>query len=179
MSGEFLLLLHPPPSCLLELERLPLFLLPTYSDPLLTCHSPIGLPRRTLRSGKEYSVFDLALARAWTTPVDFDFGVAIQERLMDEDLSDDFHDDNAHDPNNLPGDPHDEPSWQPLPTHAPSPPQPSVPLSSLSATAHNKLKSRARQDKKRQDACTSSATSHPETGPPQTPRAGQGFQHWC
>ncbi|KAJ7709318.1 hypothetical protein B0H14DRAFT_3525160 [Mycena olivaceomarginata] len=26
-------------------------------------------------------------------PVDFDFGVAIQERLMDEDLSDDFHDD--------------------------------------------------------------------------------------
>ncbi|KAJ7790894.1 hypothetical protein B0H14DRAFT_2625553 [Mycena olivaceomarginata] len=140
-----------------------------------------GLPRRTLRSGKEYSAFDLALARAWTTPVDFDFGVAIQERLVDEDLSDDFHDDNAHDPNDPPGDLHDEPSddfhddnahdpndppgdlhdepsWQPLPTHTPSPPQPSVPLSSLSATARNKLKSRARRDKKRQDARASSAT---------------------
>jgi hypothetical protein len=90
--------------------------------------------------------------------VDFDFGVAIQERLVDEDLSDNFHDDNAHDPNDPPGDLHDEPSWQPLPTHAPSPPQPSVPLSSLSATARNKLKSRARRDKKRQDARASSAT---------------------
>ncbi|KAJ7759858.1 hypothetical protein B0H14DRAFT_3511215 [Mycena olivaceomarginata] len=102
-----------------------------------------GLPRRMLRSGKEYSAFDLALAHAWTTPVDFDFGVAIQERLVDEDLSDDFHDDNAHDPNDPPGDLHDEPSWQPLPTHAPSPSQPS---------------SRARRDKKRQDARASSAT---------------------
>ncbi|KAJ7683921.1 hypothetical protein B0H14DRAFT_3534871 [Mycena olivaceomarginata] len=108
-----------------------------------------GLPRRTLRSGKEYSVFDLALARAWTTPVDFDFGVAIQERLVDEDLSDDFHDDNAHDPNDPPGDLHDEPSWQPLPTHAPSPPQPSP---------RDKKPGRARI----------LGHSHPETGPPQT-----------
>ncbi|KAJ7888130.1 hypothetical protein B0H14DRAFT_3430320 [Mycena olivaceomarginata] len=126
------------------------FFFPSFSGAPLTRHSPTGLSRQTLRSSKEFSAFDLALVRAWTTPVDFDFGVAIQERLADEDLTDDLDDDDeygdAHDLDNAHDDLHDE-----TPAHAlsPSPSLPPVPLSSLSATARNKLKSRARRDKKR------------------------------
>jgi hypothetical protein len=41
-----------------------------------------------LRSGKEFSVFDLALARVITPPMDFDFGAVLQERLAEEALTD-------------------------------------------------------------------------------------------
>ncbi|KAF8177172.1 hypothetical protein K438DRAFT_1770269 [Mycena galopus ATCC 62051] len=121
------------------------------------CHPETGLPRRTLRSGKEYSAFDLALGHALTPPADFDFGVALQERLAEQALTgildeeeapyDDWPDDDE------PPQDDDESDEESLPPPAPL----AAPISSLSVTARNERKSRARCDKKCDQARMSSA----------------------
>ncbi|KAJ7855153.1 hypothetical protein B0H14DRAFT_2579494 [Mycena olivaceomarginata] len=111
----------------------------------------VALPRRTLRSGKEYSVFDLALGRAFTPPVDFDFGAAIQQQLAEEQAGLATEDEVAHH-EDLEDDtsgamPSSTPSSTPRTTPQPSPPPPI-----LSAKQRDKQKSRARCDKKREEA---------------------------
>ncbi|KAJ7232601.1 hypothetical protein B0H12DRAFT_1239587 [Mycena haematopus] len=44
--------------------------------------------RRTLRSGKEFSAFDLAVQRAIVPATDFDLGECLQRRLADQDATD-------------------------------------------------------------------------------------------
>ncbi|KAJ7309177.1 hypothetical protein DFH08DRAFT_823602 [Mycena albidolilacea] len=147
------------------------------SNPIVTAvttaYAAHAFPRRTLRSGKEFSAFDLALARVITPPMDFDFGTVLQEQLAEEALTDmldedpppDDDDDDDYDNPVDPGDDellpeHAEPLHSNFPTPGLTPPPslslPPPPLSSLSATARNKLKSRACHDKKRQEARTAS-----------------------
>ncbi|KAJ7074924.1 hypothetical protein B0H15DRAFT_956970 [Mycena belliarum] len=102
--------------------------------------------RRTLRSGKEFSSYDLAIARAIPPPVHFDVAQRIKQTLLDEGGTDclDEHESVAG-----PGDP------APVSNHSPvipvSPATGSLPASqSLSAKARNQLKSRARRDRKRE-----------------------------
>ncbi|KAJ6543236.1 hypothetical protein DFH09DRAFT_1322234 [Mycena vulgaris] len=45
--------------------------------------------RRTLRSGKEFSAFDLAVCRAISPPVHFDAGECLMQRLLEEPRDDD------------------------------------------------------------------------------------------
>ncbi|KAJ7512594.1 hypothetical protein B0H11DRAFT_2182876 [Mycena galericulata] len=110
--------------------------------------------RRTLRSGKEFSQFDLACARAIPAPVFFDVGASIKLRL--EHVADDDEDDErAEDEAEVP------PFWRAPSPPAPPPPPPVAPPSPalpLSAEARNKLKSRARRDKKREEARAASST---------------------
>ncbi|KAJ7449447.1 hypothetical protein B0H11DRAFT_2247187 [Mycena galericulata] len=110
--------------------------------------------RRTLRSGKEFSQFDLACARAIPAPVFFDVGASIKLRLehvADDDKDDERVEDEAEAP----------PFWRAPSPPAPPPPPPAAPPSPalpLSAEARNKLKSRARRDKKREEARAASST---------------------
>ncbi|KAJ7300571.1 hypothetical protein DFH08DRAFT_828347 [Mycena albidolilacea] len=107
----------------------------------------VALPRRTLRSGKEYSVFDLALGRTFTPPVDFDFGAVIQQRLAEEQTGLATEDEVAHHEDLEDDTSGATPSSTPRTTPQPSPPPPV-----LSAKQRDKQKSRARRDKKREEA---------------------------
>ncbi|KAJ7349570.1 hypothetical protein DFH08DRAFT_935631 [Mycena albidolilacea] len=133
--------------------------------------SASALPRRTLRSGKEFSAFDLALAVC----VDFDTTKCLQWRLSEQE-----HTGIVHEPEDvcsldlagLSLLPDIDTADDQLPTLSPAPnlgegasgshslappsapsPRPPRPLpDSLSAKERNKLKSRARSDKKRDQA---------------------------
>ncbi|KAJ7665688.1 hypothetical protein B0H14DRAFT_3695928 [Mycena olivaceomarginata] len=133
--------------------------------------SASALPRRTLRSGKEFSAFDLALAVC----VDFDTPKCLQWRLSEQE-----HTGIVHEPEDvcsldlagLSLLPDIDTADDQLPTLSPAPnlgegasgshslappsapsPRPPRPLpDSLSAKERNKLKSRARRDKKRDQA---------------------------
>ncbi|KAJ7814402.1 hypothetical protein B0H14DRAFT_3477071 [Mycena olivaceomarginata] len=111
----------------------------------------VALPRRTLRSGKEFSVFDLALGRAFTPPVDFDFRAAIQQRLAEEQAGLATEDEVAHhedhEDDRSDATPSSTPSSTPRTTPQPSPPPPV-----LSAKQRDKQKSQARHDKNREEA---------------------------
>ncbi|KAJ7763252.1 hypothetical protein B0H14DRAFT_3510661 [Mycena olivaceomarginata] len=119
--------------------------------------TPIALPRRTLRSGKEFSAFDLALGRAITPPVPFDFGVSLEQRLSEQEAAGLWDEDHAEDHAEPPADTPDSP---PLPPPTPSPPQKPSGLhpATLSAKDRDKQKSKARRDKKRQQARLSAGT---------------------
>ncbi|KAJ6461714.1 hypothetical protein C8R45DRAFT_941106 [Mycena sanguinolenta] len=118
-------------------------------------------PRRTLRSGMEFSALDLALGRAIMPPVHFNFGEALQERLAVEAVSgppdgDQPHsaEEPAHDHNRPPDDHlhhHDSPDND-LPTASHPDSLPSPPNSSLTAGERSKLKSKARRKRKRLEA---------------------------
>ncbi|KAF8145823.1 hypothetical protein K438DRAFT_2028599 [Mycena galopus ATCC 62051] len=111
-----------------------------------------ALPRRTLRSGKEFSAFDLALA------IDFDTTACLKWRLSDQQSTGLSHEpeDNVSIPDltALPFVPDIELPDAPLPVVSPAPPAPSSRSLSLSLSAkdRNKRKSRIRRDRKRNDA---------------------------
>ncbi|KAJ7176368.1 hypothetical protein C8R43DRAFT_1118887 [Mycena crocata] len=101
------------------------------------------LARRTLRSGKEFSAFDLALGRAIAPPIHFDVAECLQVRLAEQESTGvlQFPDEDVTPFHDVPPTPPPPPA--PLAaTAAPPPP-------SLGAQARNRLKSRARRDKKR------------------------------
>ncbi|KAJ7813581.1 hypothetical protein B0H13DRAFT_2382342 [Mycena leptocephala] len=113
---------------------------------------------RTLRSGKEFSAFDLAIGRAISPPVHFDAGERLMQRLLEEPRDDD--DDEFAEPppfwlaplSPLPPSP-PLPSPPPLPSLAPaSPPPAAPPANPLSVKERNKIKLRACRDKKREKA---------------------------
>ncbi|KAJ7808475.1 hypothetical protein B0H14DRAFT_3482318 [Mycena olivaceomarginata] len=116
-----------------------------------------ALPRRTLRSGKEYSAFDLALGRAFQPAADFDVVQCIQQRLAEEEagLSEEDEADNLElnlgldldlDLDNLEPEPPQLPPAQP-------PALPATPTNTLLSTKQrNKAKSCARHDRKRDKA---------------------------
>ncbi|KAF8202001.1 hypothetical protein K438DRAFT_1821058 [Mycena galopus ATCC 62051] len=135
-----------------------------------------ALPRRTLRSGKEFSVFDLALGIC----VDFDTSKCLQWRLSEQEctgLANEPEDDSSFDLPGLSCVPDIDIADDPLPTSSPAPnlgdsgcgsksstppsappPRPPQPLpDSLSAKERNKLKSRARRNKQRDKAQQASA----------------------
>ncbi|KAJ7134943.1 hypothetical protein C8R43DRAFT_1132861 [Mycena crocata] len=87
------------------------------------------LPRRTLRSGKEFSAFDLALGRAIAPPIQFDVAQCLQTRLAEQDATGVQH----------------EPDEDVVPFCDVPPPPPPPPVS----LPHT---SRARRDKKRDAA---------------------------
>ncbi|KAJ7816677.1 hypothetical protein B0H14DRAFT_3475134 [Mycena olivaceomarginata] len=101
--------------------------------------------RRHLRSGKEFSPFDLALSLS----VDFDTTACLQWRISEAEADQEYDDEIVPIPFELPE--------SPVP-HAPVElPTPSAPVysplpSSLSSKERNKLKSRQRRDKKRSAA---------------------------
>ncbi|KAJ7148712.1 hypothetical protein C8R43DRAFT_952402 [Mycena crocata] len=104
--------------------------------------------RRTLRSGKEFSSYDLAVDRAIATP-DFDASDCLKHRITEQDTG--F----VHEEEDIT--PFDAiPDTSPFTTASPSPPPAPMPpaprLASLSAAERNKIKSRARRDKKRDAA---------------------------
>ncbi|KAJ6592958.1 hypothetical protein B0H19DRAFT_1055618 [Mycena capillaripes] len=136
--------------------------------------------RRTLRSGKEFSAFDLAVSRAISAPVHFNAGECIKQRLLEEARDDDdaFAEPppfwlagplspapSSREPSPEPSadgaralPPSSEPSPAPASPATPSlaPPSlaaapPALP-STLSAKERNKLKSRARRERKRENA---------------------------
>ncbi|KAJ7179807.1 hypothetical protein C8R43DRAFT_1117158 [Mycena crocata] len=110
-----------------------------------------ALPRRTLRSGKEYSEFDLAMGRAIVPAVDFDVGECLQQRITEHEAS------GEQEPEDFsPFPPPSSPTTAPSQPIAP-PTAPGAPAAALSAAAHNKLKSRTRRDKKRDTAHNASA----------------------
>ncbi|KAJ7160605.1 hypothetical protein C8R43DRAFT_1124072 [Mycena crocata] len=99
------------------------------------------LPRRTLRSGKEFSEFDLALGRAIAPTIDFDVGESLQQRIAEQEAFGLEEEDEI-----IPF------STVPPPPPSPAPPAPAMPPPPApppTADARNKLKSRARRDKKR------------------------------
>ncbi|KAF8166409.1 hypothetical protein K438DRAFT_2025127 [Mycena galopus ATCC 62051] len=133
--------------------------------------SACALPCRTLRSGKEFSVFDLALAVC----VDFDTPKCLQWRLSEQDhtgLAHEPEDDSSLDLAGLSLVPEIDIVDDALPTSSPAPhlgdggsgsqssaspstpsPCPPQPLpDSLSAKERNKFKSRARCNRKRDKA---------------------------
>jgi hypothetical protein len=100
-------------------------------------------------------VFDLALGRAFTPPVDFDFGAAIQQRLAEEQAGLATEDEVAHHEDLEDDTSGTAPSSMPSSTPSSTPritPQPSPPPPVLSAKQRDKQKSRARRDKKREEA---------------------------
>ncbi|KAJ7690453.1 hypothetical protein B0H14DRAFT_3532294 [Mycena olivaceomarginata] len=100
--------------------------------------TPIALPRRTLRSGKEFSAFDLALGRAITPSVQFDFGVALEQRLLEQEatgLWDEDHTEHPVDPVDTPVDTPDSPPLPP--SSSPSGLHP-APLSLASTSANRR-----------------------------------------
>ncbi|KAJ7796793.1 hypothetical protein B0H14DRAFT_3549608 [Mycena olivaceomarginata] len=110
--------------------------------------------RRHLRSGKEFSPFDLALSLS----VDFDTASCLQWRISEQHESEADHEygeDIVAIPFELPDSP-----VPPAPAEVTAPPAPAYsPLpDSLSSKERNKLKSRQRRDKKR-----SLLSSHPKT----------------
>ncbi|KAJ7741229.1 hypothetical protein B0H14DRAFT_2637858 [Mycena olivaceomarginata] len=107
--------------------------------------TPIALPRRTLRSGKEFSAFDLALGRAITPSVQFDFGVALEQRLLEQEatgLWDEDHTEHPVDPVDTPVDTPDSPPLPPSSSPSGLHPAPLslASTSTLSAKDHNKQK---------------------------------------
>ncbi|KAJ7355229.1 hypothetical protein DFH08DRAFT_954728 [Mycena albidolilacea] len=119
------------------------------------CHPGIALPRRTLHSGKEFSVFDLALGCIFTPPVDFDFRAAIQQRLAEEQAGLTTEDKVAHHEDHEADTSNATSSSTPSSTPASTPrttPQPSPPPPVLSAKQRDKQKSWAHRDKKREEA---------------------------
>ncbi|KAJ6524068.1 hypothetical protein DFH09DRAFT_1329595 [Mycena vulgaris] len=116
-------------------------------DQSSTCLDPL---RRTLRSGKEFSAFDMALGHAIAPPTPFDVGQRLRERLAEQDASGIFDEDETV----APPPPQPSPSVQaPEPRPAPatasactSPPPASTSLE------RSKVKSKARHDRKREEA---------------------------
>ncbi|KAJ7880729.1 hypothetical protein B0H14DRAFT_2566128 [Mycena olivaceomarginata] len=120
-----------------------------------------ALPHRTLRSGKEYSAFDLVLGHALQPAADFDVAQRIQQRLAEEDagLSEEDEADDLKlnldldlDLNvNLNLD-----NVEPEPSQLPPAQPPALPAAptnaSLSAKQRNKVKSHAHCDRKRDEA---------------------------
>ncbi|KAJ7484870.1 hypothetical protein B0H11DRAFT_2231536 [Mycena galericulata] len=110
--------------------------------------------RRTLRSGKEFSAFDLAVSRAISPPLHFDVGECIKQRLAEQACNKVGDDDDLLE-NPAEDSPAPRPFWL-----APAPTAPAAVAAALPATtpppptaeARNKLKSRARRDKKRDEA---------------------------
>ncbi|KAJ7119323.1 hypothetical protein C8R43DRAFT_1137018 [Mycena crocata] len=105
--------------------------------------------RRTLRSGKEFSSFDLAL--------DFDVALCLQQRIQEQETMGLVDEEELTTPldtlDTLPNPP--SCASMSTTTSSPSPSTPSAlapPLASLSASERNKAKSRARRDKKRDTA---------------------------
>ncbi|KAJ6524704.1 hypothetical protein DFH09DRAFT_1095968 [Mycena vulgaris] len=106
--------------------------------------------RRTLRSGKEFSAFDMALGRAVAPPTPFDVGQCLRERLAEKDASGIFDKDETVAP----------PSPQPVPSaQAPEPrPAPAMtsahtsPPPAFTSLESSKLKSKARRDRTREEA---------------------------
>lgn len=105
-----------------------------------------ALPRRTLRSGKEFSAFDLAVGRAITPASHFSVGDCLKQRLVEQEVTGLFHEEEESIDNSLPlpPSPPDTPAPSPAPTHAAS--------SSPSADERNKMKGRRRRNNKRDDA---------------------------
>ncbi|KAJ7071764.1 hypothetical protein B0H15DRAFT_957558 [Mycena belliarum] len=127
----------------------------TREPPLALQTLHIQLPRRTLRSGKEFSAFDLALGRAIMPAPDFDVGRVLQQRLAEEET------------NGL-CDEHEDTEEIPLILSPPSvaPPPPPLPLDSpthaaapypLSAKERKQAKARRRRDQKRDEARATSS----------------------
>ncbi|KAJ7869744.1 hypothetical protein B0H14DRAFT_2571680 [Mycena olivaceomarginata] len=116
-----------------------------------------ALPRWTLRSGKEYSAFDLVLGRAFQPTADFNVAQRIQQRLAEEDagLSQEDEADDLElnlglnlnlNLNNVEPEPPQLPPAQP-------PALPAAPTNaSLSTKQRNKAKSHAHRDRKRDEA---------------------------
>ncbi|KAJ7747603.1 hypothetical protein B0H14DRAFT_2636745 [Mycena olivaceomarginata] len=117
----------------------------------------IALPRHTLRSGKEFSAFDLALVRAITPPVPFNFGVSLEQHLSEQEASGLWDEDPGEGPLDTPDSPPLPPST-PLPPPKPSGLHPAPLPSTLSAKDRDKLKSKVRREKKRQQARLSAGT---------------------
>ncbi|KAJ6502987.1 hypothetical protein DFH09DRAFT_1335755 [Mycena vulgaris] len=112
----------------------------------------LALPRRTLRSGKEFSPFDLARGRAIAPPIHFDVGDCIRTRILEAE-STGLIDEPApigDDPEPL----ESPPPWLPdaaAPTASTStlPPPLLDPL--LTPIERNKLKSKLRRAKRREE----------------------------
>ncbi|KAJ7120517.1 hypothetical protein C8R43DRAFT_1136893 [Mycena crocata] len=113
--------------------------------------------RRTLRSGKEFSEYDLGLSRAILPPVDFDIGNCLEQRLAEQDTCDTDEEEDLHASDALSAT--EQPTFaaydDPASPASPLPPAERV----LSAKQRNNLKSRARRDKQR--VATRAASSHP------------------
>ncbi|KAJ7842550.1 hypothetical protein B0H14DRAFT_2586274 [Mycena olivaceomarginata] len=101
--------------------------------------------RHHLRSGKEFSRFDLALGLS----VNFDTTACLQWRISEAEADQGYDDEIVAIPFELPESP-----VPPAPVELPTPSAPAyLPLpSSLSSKERNKLKSRQRRDKKRSAA---------------------------
>ncbi|KAJ7334626.1 hypothetical protein DFH08DRAFT_965372 [Mycena albidolilacea] len=113
---------------------------------------PFMSGRRTLCSGKEFSVFDLAVGRAIAPPIDFDVSHCLQQRLDDLD-STGFRDEPDEDVTPFPT------FVAPVAAPAPSTSSlPAPPLASLSSKERSKVKSRLRRDKARTEAQMTSTT---------------------
>ncbi|KAJ7742390.1 hypothetical protein B0H14DRAFT_3515115 [Mycena olivaceomarginata] len=125
--------------------------------------------RRTLRSGKEYSAFDLAVGRAIPSPIAFDVGQHLKEQLLEQDATGLVDEAQYDAEDTTPYDAEDTtPFWladtsspdaAPPPPSAPStsaaPPNllaPSSPNPPLTASQRNKLKFKARRAQTREKA---------------------------
>ncbi|KAJ7826213.1 hypothetical protein B0H14DRAFT_3467841 [Mycena olivaceomarginata] len=117
--------------------------------------------RRTLRSGKEYSAFDLAVGRAIPSPIAFNVGQRLKEQLLEQDatgLLDEAQYD-AEDttlfwladtsPPNAAPPPPSAPSTSAAPPNLLAPSSPNPPLT---ASQRNKLKFKARRAQTREKA---------------------------
>ncbi|KAJ7094754.1 hypothetical protein B0H15DRAFT_798888 [Mycena belliarum] len=96
--------------------------------------------RRTLRSGKEFSAYDLAVNRAISPAAHFDVGERLQECLLASNSTDPP---DEHEVVEVADTPPPIPPLPPLEVHA-VPPTPA-----LTAKDRNKMKSRTRRDRKR------------------------------
>ncbi|KAJ7843402.1 hypothetical protein B0H14DRAFT_3456170 [Mycena olivaceomarginata] len=114
--------------------------------------------RRTLRSGKEFSAFDLAVGRAIPSPTPFDVGERLREQLLEQDATGQV-DEPEYDAEDA------APFWLaetpalPPPDADPSaastssaPSAPSPPDPPLTSSQRNKLKFKARRARTREKA---------------------------
>ncbi|KAJ7663556.1 hypothetical protein B0H14DRAFT_3539898 [Mycena olivaceomarginata] len=125
----------------------PLFFLFFPSASPLILHATQALPFLTARfAPARNSVFDLALGCAFTPPVDFDFRAAIQQRLAEEQARLATEDEVTHHED------HEDNTSDAALLHAQDNAPALAPLPVLSAKQSDKQKSRARHDKKREEA---------------------------